>query len=79
MWIKKNKDHWKDDPTATFYIKNKLRNEITATLHKMVTNERGDFIAGAETYSDLLVTTSKSNDKWENIDTKIMEMFKDKS
>ena len=79
MWIKKNKDNWVDDPKATFYIKNKLRNEITATLHKMVTNERGDFIAGAETYTDLFVTTSKSNNKWEHIDTKIMEMFQDKS
>ena len=79
MWIKKNKDNWEVDPKATFYIKNKLQNEIIDILEKMVKNERGDFVAGAETYTDLLVTTSQSTNKWENIDTKLMEMFQDKS
>jgi hypothetical protein len=75
MWIKKNKDNWEVDPKATFYIKNKLQNEIIDILEKMVKNERGDFVAGAETYTDLLVTTSQSTNKWETIDTKIMQMF----
>ena len=71
MWIKKTK--WEVNKEATFVIKNKLRNKIFNMAGDMVYDEQHSSERDIDTY--VAMGLLLSNNKWENIDTKIMQMF----
>ena len=69
MWILR-KDKWEVDTKATVYIKKTLRFKINMFLGEFYSSEN-------EHYQDtaLSLVQSAGNEKWEDMDTKIMEMF----
>jgi predicted HTH domain antitoxin len=70
MWVLKV-SKWEIDTEATFYIKNKLRGNVYAILDKLATNDKE-----SEIYGELLFNYKPKMEKWEDIDDKIMRMFK---
>jgi hypothetical protein len=77
IWVLKvNK--WEIDTEATLNIKNKLRANVYKILYKFVSDERGilESTPEASIYADIIETYLSKMNKWEDIDNKIMMMFK---